>query len=80
MRRQAHGLAGATSAIEIPGSDYPPPQEFTEDLENEDVPPEKLSEARDPRQRSRRRLGWDNIREEHEEPSKRSRRPRSRKQ
>lgn len=46
-----------TVAIEIPGADYPPSEEFTEDLENEDVPPEKLPKGWRYRKGGRGRLG-----------------------
>ena len=44
-------------AIETPGADYPPSDEFTEDLENEDVPPEKLPRGWRYRKPGRGRLG-----------------------
>ncbi len=58
------GINWRILAIETPGADYPPPKEFTEDLENEDVPPEKLPRRDRPVQGGRGRLGWEDIEEE----------------
>lgn len=51
-------------SIETPGADYPPSEEFTEDLENEDVPPEKLPKRGHPPRGGRGRLGWEDVEEE----------------
>lgn len=50
-------------AIETPGADYPPSEEFTEDLENEDVPPEKLPKRGRSLRGGRGRLGWEDLEE-----------------
>ncbi|MHB0868907.1 MAG: hypothetical protein ACYC5J_05565 [Chloroflexota bacterium] len=64
MRPHSADIEGMRVAIETPGADYPPSEEFTEDLENEDVPPEELPRQDRPRQGGRGRLGWEDIEEE----------------